>query len=276
MRSKLIFLGVMFTLLFGVAMTSCSRVKVDATDEAVLVHKPMFFGSGGVDMEPISTGSEWIWATTDVVMFSIVPTKYTETLDDIISNENTPLDFKTQITIQINEGKTPILLKNYGANWYDNNIKEQYINYTRHYVSQYSPFDLTSNREVIARIDSCVLHDMITYVNTLSKDKEMPITIKSVITGRAIPNAQQLNEMNNTAAQVQAKVTEERRAEKEMARENAERQRAIADKAYMREMNLTTAEFIALRQWEIIEEKDGANIDVLVGGNTQSMWNVRR
>lgn len=52
--------------------------------------------------------------------------------------------------------------------------------------------------------------------------------------------------------------------------------RAIADKAYMREMNLTTAEFIALRQWEIIEEKDGANIDVLVGGNTQSMWNVRR
>ena len=209
-------------------------------------------------------------------MFSIVPTKYTETLDDIISNENTPLDFKTQITIQINEGKTPILLKNYGANWYDNNIKEQYINYTRHYVSQYSPFDLTSNREVIARIDSCVLHDMITYVNTLSKDKEMPITIKSVITGRAIPNAQQLNEMNNTAAQVQAKVTEERRAEKEMARENAERQRAIADKAYMREMNLTTAEFIALRQWEIIEEKDGANIDVLVGGNTQSMWNVRR
>ena len=32
-------------------------------------------------MEPISTGSEWIWETTDVVMFSIVPTKYTETYD---------------------------------------------------------------------------------------------------------------------------------------------------------------------------------------------------
>ena len=276
MRSKLILLGVMFTLLLGMTMTSCTFVKVDATDEAVLVHKPMFFGSGGVDMDPISTGSESVWATTEAEMISIVPTKYTETLDDIISNENTPLDFKTQITIQINEGKTPILLKNYGANWYENNIKEQYINYTRHYVSQYSPFDLTSNREVIARIDSCVLSDMISYVSTLSKDKEMPITIRSVITGRAIPNAQQLNEMNNTAAQVQAKVTEERRAEKEMARENAERQRAIADKAYMREMNLTTEEFIALRQWEIIEGKKDANIDVLVGGGTQSMWNVRR
>lgn len=276
MRSKLILLGVMLTLLVGMSMTSCTRVKVDATDEAVLVHKPMFFGSGGVDTKPISTGSEWVWATTDAVMFSIVPTKYTETLDDIISNENTPLDFKTQITIQINEGKSPILLKNYGENWYENNIKEQYINYTRHYVSQYSPFDLTSNREITARIDSCVLSDMISYVSTLSKDKEMPITIRSVITGRAIPNAQQLNEMNNTAAQVQAKVTEERRAEKEMARENAERQRAIADKAYMREMNLTTEEFIALRQWEIIEGKEGANIDVLVGGGTQSMWNVRR
>lgn len=276
MKSKFILSWGIFTFLFVATMALFTRVKVGAAEEAVLVHKPMFFGSGGVDMKPISTGSKWVWITTDAVMFSIVPTKYTETLDDIISNENTPLDFKTQITIQINEGKSPILLKNYGVNWYENNIKEQYINYTRHYVSQYSPFDLTSNREVIARIDSCVLNDMISYVNTLSKDKEMPITIRSVITGRAIPNAQQLNEMNNTAAQVQAKVTEERRAEKEMARENAERKRAIADKAYMREMNLTTAEFIALRQWEIIEGKNGANIDVLIGSGTQSMWNVRR
>ena len=32
----------------------------------------------------------------------------------------------------------------------------------------------------------------------------------------------------------------------------------------------------AWRQWEIIEGKKDANIDVLVGGGTQSMWNVRR
>jgi hypothetical protein len=48
--------------------------------------------------------------------------KYPEPLDDIISNENNPLDFNTMITLKINEGKSPVLLKNYGTNWYENNI----------------------------------------------------------------------------------------------------------------------------------------------------------
>ena len=258
-----------------VAMQSCTRVKVNADEEAVLVHKPMFFGHGGVDETPISTGSQWVWSTTDNVTFKIVPIKYTENLNDVASNENTPLDFNTQIVIQIQKGKTPILLKNYGSNWYDNNIKETYNNYTRNYVSKYSPFDLMSNRDTLALIDANILRDMREYVNKLSTKAEFPITILSVITGRAIPNQAQLTEMNNTAAQIQAKISEDRRAEKEDARAEAERKRAIADKAYMKELNLTTNEFIQLRQWEVIEKKKGANIDVLVGG-AQSMWNVRR
>lgn len=48
---------------------------------------------------------------------------YYKTLDDIISNENTPFDFKTQIFIRIKKGKLPVLLKNYGTKWYANNIK---------------------------------------------------------------------------------------------------------------------------------------------------------
>ena len=61
------------------------------------------------------------------------------------------------------------------------------------------------------------------------------------------------------------------------AKEAAERQRAIADKAYQKELGLSTDQFIQLRAWEIIEKKEGANIDVLVGsGGTASMWNVRR
>ena len=61
-----------------------------------------------------------------------------------------------------------------------------------------------------------------------------------------------------------------------MAREKAERQRAIADKAYMDEMHLSAADFISLKWIETIANKEGANIDVLVGGNTSQMWNVRR
>ena len=61
-----------------------------------------------------------------------------------------------------------------------------------------------------------------------------------------------------------------------MAREKAERQRAIADKAYMNEMKLTPGQFIQLKAWDIIEKKQGANIDVLFNAEgTTKMWNVK-
>ena len=87
---------------------------------------------------------------------------------------------------------------------------------------------------------------------------------------------QQLDEMNKTAKAVQAKQTQEREQEMQMAREKAERQRAIADKAYMNEMKLTPGQFIQLKAWDIIEKKQGANIDVLFNAEgTTKMWNVK-
>lgn len=48
-----------------------------------------------------------------------------------------------------------------------------------------------------------------------------------------------------------------------------------ADKAYMSELNLSAEQFINLKWIETIANKQGANIDVMVGPAT-SMWNVRR
>lgn len=271
------FIKLFIALTMCVAVASCHGVCPDADEEAVLIKKPWFFGSGGVDMEPVNTGLSWCFWSTTSETFKITPVRYEETLDDIISNENTPLDFKTQIILRIKKGESPVLLKNYGVNWYANNIKEVYNNLTRHYVSQYSPFDLTSNREVVAHIDSSVKADMIRYIDRLSVEKEFPIVVENVITGRAIPNAAQLEEMNRTAAQIQAKQTQERRYETEVAREQAERQRAVSDKAYQKEMGLTAEQFISLKAWDVISSKPSANIDVLFDGGTSShMWNIKR
>ena len=90
-----------------------------------------------------------------------------------------------------------------------------------------------------------------------------------MVTDRVMPNSEQLREMNKTAAAIQAKQTQEKRVEMENAR-------AIADKAYMNAMNLSPSQFIQLRQWDVIEKKDGANIDVLVGGSEVPMWNIKR
>lgn len=277
MKTKKIFLCLATGLLLCAGLASCHRVTPDAGTESVLIHKPVFFGEGGVDMTPVETGSKWVWFSTDDVSVSMVPQKYDENLEDVTSNDNTLLDFNTQIQLQVIDNKSPILIKLYGPNWYTNVIQETYRNTVRSYISRYSPFDLMSNREVLDSINLMVKRDMVNHIAELSKVCELPINVVNVIVGRAIPNGPQKEEMDRTAAATQAKRTEESRKEMLVAREAAERQRAIADKAYQKELGLNTDQFIQLRAWEIIEKKEGANIDVLVGASgAASMWNVRR
>lgn len=186
------------------------------------------------------------------------------------------MDFNTYINIQIEKGKTPILLQNYGVDWYKNNLQVFYRNKTREYVSMFSPFDLISNREVLNKIDSAIIVDVRNHVESLSATKEFPIKILSVTTGAAKPNKEQLSEMNRTAQLIQQKRSEEQKVQAEKARTESERQRAIADKAYMQEMNLTASQFIQMKYIEMIANKKDANIDVLIGGGETPMWNIRR
>lgn len=42
-------------------------------------------------------------------------------------------------------------------------------------------------------------------------------------------------------------------------------------------MGLTAEQFISLKAWDVINSKQGANIDVLFDGGTSStMWNIKR
>lgn len=257
-------------------LQSCTMAVVDAEEEGVWIKQPFLFGHGGIDPDPVTTGLSYGAFSSSVEYFRMTPQRYDEKFDDIFSNDNTPLDFNTYINIQIKKGKTPVLLENYGKDWYRHNIQVYYRNKTREYVSMYSPFDLISNREVLNKIDNQLMQDMTNYIQELSKDKEFPITIKSITTGAARPNADQLTEMNRTASYIQAKRSEEQKTIAEKARAESERQRAIADKAYMTEMNLSPDQFITLKAWDIIEKKNGANIDVLFDGSASKMWNVKR
>lgn len=275
---KKIFSIFVMSLVLVLGFGSCTSVTPDAGQEAVKVHKPWFFGTGGVDMTPVETGLEYTWLSTDYVIVGMLPTKYDEKLDDVTSNDNTLLDFNTQIQLQVQDNKSPVLIKNYGENWYTNVIQEVYRNTVRNYISKFGPFDLMSNREVLDSINVAVKKDMENHIATLTKKSgELPITVVNVLVGRAIPNDMQKAEMNRTAAATQAKRTEESRKEMLVAKEAAERQRAIADKAYQEELGLSTDQFIQLRAWEIIKDKQGANIDVMFNADrTNTMWNIRR
>jgi regulator of protease activity HflC (stomatin/prohibitin superfamily) len=257
--------------------TSCIGFACpDADEEAVLVKKPWFFGHGGVDDDAIESGLTWCAPTTDAIYVKITPIAYEEHIEDAYSNDNTQLDFDIQIIIQINKGKSPILIKNYGVEWYKNNIHKEFVSHFYNLVGNYSPFDLMSNRQATDSVQVLMEEHMQNYVALLSQRQEMPISINSVIIGKAKPNDDMKKEMDRTAQQIQYKKTQEQRVAAEIARAEAEKQKAIADKTYMKEMGWCNDQYIQLRAWEIIAAKDGANIDVLFDGSAKQMWNIRR
>lgn len=200
--------------------------------------KPIFFGNTRVDDEPVNSIT-LVAPTTTAVYFNILPQKMQFQFDDLLSNDNTPLDVNMYMIIQVKKGQTPDLLRNYGENWFENFIEPYFRNKVREYVSSCSPFDLMSNREVLAKFDDRIKQSMRNYVAALSRKANFPIDIQQVITDRVMPNKEQLEEMNKTAASIQAKQTQEKRAEMELARAKAERNKAVADKAYMTELNLS-------------------------------------
>ena len=166
----------LFFLCCCVILGSCTSVTPDYGQEAVLIHKPWMFGHGGVDETPVETGLAYTWLSTDYVTVNMLPQKYDETLDDVTSNDNTLLDFNTQIQLQVKNNKSAVLVANYGLNWYDNVVRERYRNTVRNYISKYGPFDLMSNREVLDSINQMVKNDIIQHIASVSeKSGELPL-----------------------------------------------------------------------------------------------------
>ena len=169
--------NLLFLLLVVVLLSSCHKVAPNAGEEAVLIEKPWFFGHGGVVDEPVSTGLTWCWLSTSHEIFKVIPVKHDIKMDDLFSDDNTPLDFHTIIITQVEKGKSPILLQNYGKDWFNTNLYNYFCNLVRDHISQHSPFDLMSNRSVLNEIDAKILAQMQAYVAELSKNKEFPILI---------------------------------------------------------------------------------------------------
>jgi regulator of protease activity HflC (stomatin/prohibitin superfamily) len=265
-----------FLTIFAIAITSCSRVTPNGDEEAVLIMKPLFFGHGGVSEKPVAAGSEWISPTTDYVMFKITPETYTILFDDMMTDDNTPVDFSAYLKVQIQKGKTPILYEKFGEKWFENSISPTYRALVRDKASSYKMFDLTSNREVLINIETQVYEQMASYCKKLN----LPVDIQQVTIGAVTPPNEVLEETRRTAAQNQSILTQRARAESELARKQAEINKAIADLAYKSQMNMTIQEYLQLRNLEIEKEKvelvrDKQNVSIIMGQGINPMYNVK-
>jgi len=274
----------MRTFLFGLlalvcmCLSSCNPAKVNAGEEGVFVKNPWFFGHGGVDYDPVSTGLSWEAFTTKCHTFKIIPVQYDEKFNDIMSSDNTPVDLTAHALIKITAGKTPLLLDKFGDNWYQNDIQKDFCNEVRNEISKWPMMQLTCKREIYDNMSS--------KIETVLKAKihkdGIPIELMKVIIDKASPTQEVMEEYNHTAAQIQAKQTQEAAAQMQLARRKAEESRAAADDAYRMKMGLNPDQYIRLRQLEIekekvdmIRNKSRVSITMLMGGNALPTYNVK-
>ena len=246
--------------------TECYRVQPDPGQESVLVYKPFFFGHGGVDDNPVSTGATWCVITTEHREFPITPITITEDFTNMIPSDNTPVSFSVYLKVQIQQGKTPELYKKFGADWYSHSLQASFRTMVRDKASAFKMFDLASKREISAQLEKDIFKDISEY----SKNLKLPVELLQVSIGAITPPEQVLTETKNTAAQNQSILTQSARANAELARKQAEINKAIADQAYKNQMGMTVAEYLHLRQLEIEKEKvelikDNKNASIIFG-----------
>lgn len=254
--------------IFVFGFTSCYRVQPNAGEESVLVMQPFIFGHGGVDDDPISTGSVWVAATTDHKEFIITPITVTEDFTNMIPADNTPVSFSAYLKVQIKKGETPNLYKNFGEKWYEHNLQASFRTMVRDKASAFKMFDLASKREISSQLEKDIFKDIVEYAKKIN----LPIEVMQVSIGAITPPEQVLTETKLTAAQNQSVLTQNARATAELSRKQAEINKAIADMAYQDQMKMTIDQYLHLRQLEIEKEKvelikDNKNVSIIFGGN---------
>ena len=224
------------------AFTGCTVVSPDPGQEAVLVSKPILFGTGGVQDETVKTGRSFAAFTTEAIYVTTAPQNQEVSFDDLSSKDNILLDFETNVQFQV--VKPAALYKAKGPQWFESNILAPYRSIVRDAVKSAEMTQLMSDPVTAANVDKNVTEALQKLATEQLGDT---VVIKGVTLGRAKPNADVLKQMNLTAAEqqraktmVQAKLAEEQRKLQQIAK-------AEADDAYRQKMSLTPAQYLQLQ-----------------------------
>lgn len=269
-------------------LTGCiSPSSVDAGEEAVLIYKPWIFGHGGVDRTPVKTGLTWTVWSTEVQRINTKPFNIDEVFDDLVTSDNNPIDFKIHLTFKHIEGKTPILVENFGETkresyddgtvrakygWYGNKVREPLRNSVRSFTKNHKMFEMTTSKETTDKLEQQVIKEIKEF---LAKEG-IPTELVVATVGKVMPPKEVVNSTIATAVQKQNVKTQTERVKAEEARKLAEVASAAADKAYMNEIKMSNDQYLKMKELDnqkLAIEK-GASISIIMG-NAQPMFNVK-
>jgi regulator of protease activity HflC (stomatin/prohibitin superfamily) len=232
-------------------MAGCKSIAPDAGHEVVLVEKPIFFGHGGINSEPVRAGRAFVAATTDGIDVNMQPVAYQQDLPDTMTADGVPVSFHAIMNIQVTDSVK--LISQFGQNWYANNLDAPFMSLVRQQVRQHGMNEVAISASAIDTIDAEITKGLNNFITA----KKLPVQLITLTIGRAIPPDAVKNQRIETATQEQRIQTEQQMKLAEDARAQSEQSRAKADNAYRQAMQLSPEQFIQLETVKMMERACG-------------------
>lgn len=243
------YLAIVLVTLFA----GCSRFAPDAGHEVVLVKKPWFFGHGGVEPDPITTGASFGAITTNGIDVSMQPQRFDADIPDTMTSDGVPISFHAIINLQVTDSVK--LVKEFGPKWYGSNLDAPFRTMVRQAVRKHGMNETAINTTAIDAIDS----EIHAGLNAFITEKGLPVKLITLTVGKANPPDSVKDQRVATAAQQQRVETEKQKKLAEDQRLMAEQSRAKADNAYREDMHLSPEQFIQLETVKMQAEVCGAS-----------------
>lgn len=268
--ARLLPLAVTAAIAAAAIMATC-RTTVEPGHEKVFNAKPvLLLWTGGVSPAPLREGSMFIAPTTSAIDVDMLPKTFDEEFKDIMPRDNNPVDYHAAVRLRITDSVA--MVKNFGLNWYRDNVQRPFQTMNRQELRQHSMPELALDQAVVSTVEKALKSQLIAYVQAIPRRDGtkggLPVEVQDVTLGRISPHAEIIAAYNETGVQQQRSKTEHQRAVAEEARKEAETKRALADRAYQTVMGLTPAQYIQLQQIKMCGEKGGGCTAILNGGAT--------
>ena len=260
-------------------LSACSTVQPDAGHEAVLVRKPLIFGSGGVDPTPVKTGLKYVAFTTAGIDVNMQPRRIDAEFTDLMTSDGVPIDFHAVITLQVVDSVK--LVRDFGAEVGSNgtpgfwirNLDQPFRTAVRDAVKAHGMNEMAIQATAADEVDRVVTDHLLNII----KETGVPVKILDVSLGRANPPDAILHQRVETAAQEQRINTEKQKKLAEDQRKLAEESRAAADQAYNQKMGLNTEQYVALQAIQMQRDVCGKGTCTFIyGANATPMLNLRQ
>jgi regulator of protease activity HflC (stomatin/prohibitin superfamily) len=226
-------------------LAGCSVYSPDAGHEVVLIDKPMLFGHGGVEPEPVKTGRTFAAVTTEGVDVYMQPQKFEAEMADTMTSDGVPVTFHAIVVLQVTDSVA--LIRTFGEAWYRNNLEEQFKTMVRQAVRKHGMNETAISTSALDAIDSEIKENVIAFL----KEKGIPVRLVTMTVGRANPPDAIKNQRIETAAQEQRVQTEKQIKLAEDQRKAAEESRAAADNAYRIALGLSPEQYVQLKRIEM-------------------------